>query len=70
MKPDEELTYQIAMASYRNMTRGTVAQFSARGISPEMFFCREASTLSAITGIKATFFDSARRDACLRNAEM
>ena len=57
MKPDEELTYQIAMASYRNMTRGTVAQFSARGISPEMFFCREASTLSAITGIKATFFD-------------
>lgn len=69
MISDQDIIRQIAMASYRNMTRGAVERFAEHGITPELFFGQDARTLSESTGIKADFFDAARRSAALRAAE-
>lgn len=69
MNTDKELLYNIAMASYRNMTRGAVNRFAEHGITPELFFEQDAHALAAATGVKTEFFDKSRRTAALRSAE-
>ena len=53
--------YKIAFASYRNINVGTARRFIDLGIGPRDFFERDARTLSAITGLRESFFDNDRR---------
>ena len=68
MTGSDALTYNIAFASYRNITVGTARRFHDLGISPRDFFENDARKLSAITGLREIFFDDARRQKTLESA--
>ena len=61
----ESLAARIAFAGYRNITLGAAERLEALGAGPEEFFALDGATLSRITGLKETYFESSRREAAL-----
>lgn len=57
----DDILYDIAFSSYRNINVATARRFAALGISPCDFFGKSAGTLAALSGIKASYFDDGRR---------
>lgn len=65
---DDSFVYDIAFATYPNINVGTSRRFRDLGVSPRDFFEQEARRLSAITGLRESFFDSKRRRDALEAA--
>jgi len=65
---DELQAYEIAFATYRNITVGTARRFMDLGISPRDFIEGDARRLGAITGLKESYFDDERRREALATA--
>lgn len=65
---DQDLIYDIAFSTYRNITVGTARRFADLGVTPAEFFTLEARRLAAITGLRENYFDDAKRTEALRQA--
>ncbi len=61
--------YDIAFATYRNITAGNARHFFSLGISPRDFIEGEPRRLAAISGLRETFFDTQRRREALMAAQ-
>lgn len=71
MKRDEDLLpYEIAFATYRNITVGTSRRFADLGIGPQEFIEGDAARLGAITGLREGYFDDKRRREALEAARI
>lgn len=65
---DELLPYEIAFATYRNITVGTARRFVDLGIKPREFIEGDARRLGAITGLRESYFDDWQRGEALAAA--
>lgn len=64
-RPQDMLPYEIAFATYRNITVGTSRRFVDLGIDPREFIEGDAARLGAITGLRESYFDDKRRQEAL-----
>lgn len=64
----EKLVLRIAFSGYNNINLGTARHFRALGIDEESFFRKEASLLSAVSGLRSSYFDNSRRHDALERA--
>lgn len=62
---EDLLPFEIAFATYRNITVGTARRFADLGIGPREFIEGDASRLGAITGLRESYFDDSRRREAL-----